>query len=166
MAAQIITKEDLDEFREKLLNDLKGLLSKSPNEPAKWLKSYQVKNLLKISPGTLQNLRINGTLRFTKIGGILYYKYEDIIKVLEGNEAGGNDKLKKRQRRLDSENVLDGQVYPERAHLKTGVALMGHLDQKRRFSLIEISPVKVRQKSKSQTGLDFNHQCILAHCPA
>lgn len=96
MAAQIITKEDLDEFREKLLNDLKGLLSKSPNEPAKWLKSYQVKNLLKISPGTLQNLRINGTLRFTKIGGILYYKYEDIIKVLEGNEAGGNDKLKKR----------------------------------------------------------------------
>jgi hypothetical protein len=43
-----------------------------------------VKNLLKISPGTLQNLRMNGTLRFTKIGGILYYKYEDIIEVLEG----------------------------------------------------------------------------------
>ncbi len=26
------------------------------------------------SPGTLQNLRVNGTLRFTKIGGIHYYK--------------------------------------------------------------------------------------------
>ena len=87
MAAQIITKEDLDEFREKLLNDIKGLLGKSPNEPAKWLKSYQVKNMLKISPGTLQNLRVNRVLSYTKIGGIIYYKYEDIIKVLEGNKS-------------------------------------------------------------------------------
>lgn len=86
MATEIITKEDLDEFRELLLNDIKVLLGKSPSDQPKWLKSYQVKNLLKISPGTLQNLRVNGTLRFTKIGGILYYKYEDIIKVLEGND--------------------------------------------------------------------------------
>ncbi len=87
MAAEIITKEDLDEFREILLNDIKALLGKSPNEPSKWLKSYQVKNLLKISPGTLQNLRVNGTLRFSKIGGILYCKYEDIVRVLEGEKA-------------------------------------------------------------------------------
>jgi hypothetical protein len=97
MAAQIITKEDLDEFREKLFNDIKGLLGKSPSEPAKWLKSYQVKNLLKISPGTLQNLRVNGTLRFTKIGGILYYKYEDIMQVLEGNHRSETDKPGRRQ---------------------------------------------------------------------
>ena len=84
MAAQIITKEDLDEFREKLLIEIRILLGKSPDEPKKWLKSYQVKNLLKISPGTLQNLRTNGTLPFTKIGGILYYKQEDIMKILEG----------------------------------------------------------------------------------
>ena len=87
MAAEIITKEDLDEFREMLLNDIKAMLGKSSGEPLKWLKSYQVKNLLKISPGTLQNLRVNGTLRFTKIGGILYYKYEDIMRVLEGEKA-------------------------------------------------------------------------------
>jgi len=86
MAAEIITREDLNEFRELLLNDIKALLGKSPSDHPKWIKSYQVKNLLKISPGTLQNLRVNGTLRFTKIGGILYYKYEDIIKVLEGND--------------------------------------------------------------------------------
>lgn len=85
MSAEIITKEDLNEFREILLNDIKVLLGKSPTESPKWLKSYQVKNLLKISPGTLQNLRVNGTLRFTKIGGILYYKYEDIMRVLEGD---------------------------------------------------------------------------------
>jgi Helix-turn-helix domain len=86
MAAEIITKEDLEIFREKLLKDIKGLLGKGAGEePKKWLKSYQVKNLLKISNGTLQNLRVNGTIRFTKIGGILYYKYEDIMRLLDGD---------------------------------------------------------------------------------
>ncbi len=84
MATEIITKVDLDEFRDNLLKDIKSLLGQ-PEQPPKWLKSYQVKNMLKISPGTLQNLRINGTLKYTKIGGILYYKQEDIQKVLEGN---------------------------------------------------------------------------------
>ncbi len=86
MAAEIITKEDLNEFGEKLLGEIKRVLGKSTEEPKKWLKSYQVKNLLKISSGTLQNLRTNGTLSFTKIGGIIYYKQEDIMKVLEGNQ--------------------------------------------------------------------------------
>ncbi|RWY46193.1 helix-turn-helix domain-containing protein [Mucilaginibacter gilvus] len=86
MATEIITKEDLNEFRELLLNDLKNLFQGKPiSENSKWLKSYQVKNLLKISPGTLQTLRVNGTLNYTKIGGILYYKYEDIQRLLYGN---------------------------------------------------------------------------------
>jgi hypothetical protein len=87
MAAEIINKDDLNEFRELLLNDFKALLQgKQPQENAKWLKSYQVKNMLKISPGTLQNLRVNGTIRYTKIGGILYYKQEDIQRLLEGKQ--------------------------------------------------------------------------------
>ncbi|HEY8781191.1 MAG TPA: helix-turn-helix domain-containing protein [Mucilaginibacter sp.] len=87
MAAQIITKEDLDEFGEKLLQEIKALLGKPTDEPRKWLKSYQVKNMLRISPGTLQNLRVNGTLGFTRIGGILYYKYDDIVKMMEGKKT-------------------------------------------------------------------------------
>ena len=87
MAAEIITKEDLEQFEERLINQFKVLLAGRADEPKKWLKSYQVRNLLKISPGTLQNLRVNGTLRYTRIGGILYYKYEDILQVLEGKPA-------------------------------------------------------------------------------
>jgi hypothetical protein len=85
MAAEIITKEDLQEFGEKLFNQMRALISgSSTEEPRKFIKSYQVKNLLKISNNTLQTLRDNGTIPFTKIGGILYYNYEDIMKVLKG----------------------------------------------------------------------------------
>jgi hypothetical protein len=83
MPIEIITKADLEEFRLKLLEDIK-LIGGQPAEPKKWLKSYQVRNLLKISPGTLQTLRVNGALPYTKVGGIMYYKYDDIQKLLEG----------------------------------------------------------------------------------
>lgn len=86
MAAEIITKEDLNEFGERLITQIKGLLGKGTEEPKKWLKSYQVRNMLKISPGTLQNLRVKGTIGYSKIGGIIYYKLEDINRVLEGNK--------------------------------------------------------------------------------
>ncbi|WP_421878262.1 helix-turn-helix domain-containing protein [Marinoscillum sp.] len=43
-----------------------------------------------MSPGTLQNLRINGTLPFTKIGGVIYYDYQDIHKMLTENRVHNN----------------------------------------------------------------------------
>ncbi|MCA0957493.1 helix-turn-helix domain-containing protein [Muricauda ruestringensis] len=86
MGATIITTEDLMEFKLELLEDIKQLLQNQNGQPAKkWLKSPEVRELLGISPGTLQNLRINGTLPFTKIGGVLYYDYQEIMQVLEQN---------------------------------------------------------------------------------
>jgi len=85
MSVEIITKEDLSEFENRLLAEIKKLLSGGEKDGAKqWLKSGEVRKLLKISPGTLQNLRINGTLAFTRVGSIIYYRLEDINKVLEG----------------------------------------------------------------------------------
>lgn len=78
---QPITKRDLLNFSNALLNEIKTMVGKEEQLPS-WLKSAEVRKLLKISPGTLQNLRINGTLNFTRIGGIIYYKYEDILKIL------------------------------------------------------------------------------------
>lgn len=84
MAIEVVTKDDLQSFRTELLQDLKQILSHAiPKKPKQWLKSQEVRKLLKISPGTLQNLRINGTLRYTKIGGLIYYSYEDIELLLE-----------------------------------------------------------------------------------
>lgn len=87
MAAEIITVEDLQVFKTELINDIKDLLKELKGQPnKKWLKSYEVRELLNISPGTLQNLRINGTLPFTKIGGVMYYDYADIQNMLQANK--------------------------------------------------------------------------------
>lgn len=85
MAVNIVTKEDLIEFRHQLLDDLKNIIHTKPAKQKQWLKSSEVRKLLKISPGTLQNLRINGTLSFTKIGSIIYYNYDDIEALLDSN---------------------------------------------------------------------------------
>ena len=86
MAATTITTDDLREFRMELLDDIKELLSNQSSTFSKrWLKSPEVRDLLGISPGTLQNLRINGTLPYTKVGGVLYYDYKEIMTVMEEN---------------------------------------------------------------------------------
>jgi len=87
MPAEIVTSDDLREFKVELFRELKRMLLEHHGQPAKkWLKSYEIRKLLGISPGTLQNLRVNGTLPFTKIGGVLFYDYEDIRKMLEPSQ--------------------------------------------------------------------------------
>jgi hypothetical protein len=88
MPAQILTTEDLYVFKNDLIDEFKKLLRQNGIQPVKkWLKSPEVRKLLSISPGTLQNMRINGTLPFTKIGGVIYYDYEDIQKMLQSNKT-------------------------------------------------------------------------------
>ena len=81
MAVSIITKEDLQEFKTELLEEIKNLFHIKTSEQKLWLRSSEVKELLKISSGTLQNLRVNGTLRFSRVGSTLYYNYQDIEKL-------------------------------------------------------------------------------------
>ncbi|EKT3958533.1 helix-turn-helix domain-containing protein [Flavobacterium psychrophilum] len=87
MAIEVITREDLNEFRILLLADLKEILQTKTQLIKQWLKSSEVRKLLNISSGTLQNLRINGTLSYTKVGGTMYYAYSDIEKLLNGNKV-------------------------------------------------------------------------------
>lgn len=86
MAIEVLTKDDLNQFKTELFAEISKLLVATPQNKQKWLKSKEVLELLTISPGTLQNLRINGTLTFTKIGGTIYYDQEDINKLLERNK--------------------------------------------------------------------------------
>jgi hypothetical protein len=52
---------------------------------ADWLDSQDVMQALHISPRTLQTLRTNGTLPFSRIGNKLYYRKQDILKILSDN---------------------------------------------------------------------------------
>jgi len=86
MNVELITRDDLREFKNDLLKEIKQIMQPGQGQSKQWLKSVEVRKLLNISPGTLQNLRINDTLRYTKIGGMMYYKLEDIHKLLEGGQ--------------------------------------------------------------------------------
>ena len=79
----IITKDDLETFKQDLIKEITSLIKPQTSDVKQWLRSTEVRNFLKISPATLQNFRVNGTLSFTKVGGIFFYKYDDIMKVLE-----------------------------------------------------------------------------------
>ena len=88
MPTEIVTTDDLRELKTDLLQEFKKLLNEHHGQPAKkWLKSWEVRKLLGISPGTLQNLRVNGSLPYTKVGGNIFYDYEDIRKMLEENQV-------------------------------------------------------------------------------
>ncbi len=87
MPTQVATTDDLRELKVEMLQSIKTMLEEINVKPVKkWLKSPDVRKMLGISPGTLQTLRINGTLPYTKMGGALYYDYEDIQNILSENK--------------------------------------------------------------------------------
>jgi hypothetical protein len=94
MPQQIITLEDLEQFRVRLLQDMKLLFQPTQNTTKQWLRSSELRKMLGISHGTLQNLRITGVLPYRKIGGIMFYNYEDILRLLE---KGSSSELKKQK---------------------------------------------------------------------
>ncbi len=92
MAATIITQEDLHQFKTELFEELKKLIppKEDPTQTNRWLKSHQVQRMLSISPGTLQNLRINGTIPYSKIGGVIFYSEEDINEIMKHSKRNVN----------------------------------------------------------------------------
>ena len=73
MKMDIITMEDLRQFKIELLQEMKGIIGQGTEnqQNGEWLRSAQVRKMLNITAGTLQNLRINGTLPYRKDGGTM-----------------------------------------------------------------------------------------------
>ena len=86
MAAEIITREDLQLFRIQLLDEIKEFICQlKKDNSASVSEGYKTKHVRKIldcSNGKLQSLRVSGKLRCNKVGGTLYYKREDVQKLL------------------------------------------------------------------------------------
>lgn len=87
MPHEIITLQDLQHFRLQLMQDLKELIAQPAHQNKQWLKSSEVRKMLGISHGTLQNLRIKNVLPYRKIGGLMFYKYDEIMQLLESGSS-------------------------------------------------------------------------------
>lgn len=83
---QILTIGDLENFKVELLAEITRLLQDRPTSATKeWLRTSEIRAMLGVSAGTLQNLRITGKLSFTKLNGIVFYKYQDVMLLLDEN---------------------------------------------------------------------------------
>ena len=85
MGVEIVTKEDLQLLRMQLVDDFITLIIQVrpvSNDTIEGYKTKHVRKLLDCSTNKLQSLRIAGKLRFKKIGGTIYYKKEDVKKLL------------------------------------------------------------------------------------
>jgi len=85
MNLEIITKEDLNDFGKNLIEEIKKIILAEKPVLKKHLKGHEVRKMLGISQGTLQNLRLNGTLPYTKLGNIYFYLSETIEKLMSDN---------------------------------------------------------------------------------
>jgi len=82
MQINIATKEDLESLKASLLDEVKKMLESKVSTPKPWLRTKEARDLLNVSAGTLGNHRSKGLLHPKKIGGILYYSYEEIQKLM------------------------------------------------------------------------------------
>lgn len=81
-----VTLADLQQLKADLLREIKKLAGNQPALPPRpWLKSHEVRRLLKISHGTLQHLRDSGKLKFSKVGGIMFYDVRDIEEMISNS---------------------------------------------------------------------------------
>lgn len=78
---EIATKADIEELMQAV-QQLKTLIV-APQMDQKFLRSADVRKLLNISDSSLQRLRINRYLPANKINGTWYYKYDDIVRMLD-----------------------------------------------------------------------------------
>ncbi|WP_426330071.1 helix-turn-helix domain-containing protein [Pedobacter sp. R-06] len=85
MNIEILTKEDLANFGTLLLEEIKKIVAIEEPVKKKFLKGYEVRKVLGVSQGTLQNLRLNGTLPYSKIGSIYYYNAKIVENLMNGN---------------------------------------------------------------------------------
>lgn len=91
MDVHVLSNQELERFKRELLDEIRSMLSQRTDESTakQWLRSAEVRKMLGISPGTLQNLRVNGTLPYRKIGGSMFYARQDIERMMKGGSVNG-----------------------------------------------------------------------------
>lgn len=84
-----ITIDDLAEFKSMLRSIEKRLesLQSEANLAKQWLRTEEAAKYLSLSPSQIHNLKVNGTITCSKLGGTNYYNKEEIDNYLK-NQGG------------------------------------------------------------------------------
>ncbi len=97
MQISVITKEDLEVFKNDLLGEMEKILKSHKlkteqtaigNFPKdrKWIKSTEARKMLNISQGTFHKLKINGIIPYSRIGIICLYDYDELLKFIKAKK--------------------------------------------------------------------------------
>lgn len=82
----IISKDVFEEMVGKFnrfsdrVNEILG--KREEGRLSRWMDNQDVCQQLRISPRTLQTLRDNGTLAYSQIGHKIFYKSEDVLRIV------------------------------------------------------------------------------------
>lgn len=82
----IISKDVFEEMVGKFnrfsdrVNEILG--KREEGRLSRWIDNQEVCQQLRISPRTLQTLRDNGTLSYSQIGHKIFYKSEDVLRIV------------------------------------------------------------------------------------
>ena len=95
MPANIITTDDLREFKTELIEQLKDIIS-TPRGTAgqkRFLKTSELQEALGLSASTIHQLRIMRILPYTKVSGVIFYDWEDIVVMMQKNKKIAKPKV-------------------------------------------------------------------------
>ena len=85
-----ITKADLRQMHLLLINEIREMINSRETKgniaAPEWMRSREIRKILNISAGTLQNLRIQGKIRHKKVMGSYYYKRSDLDMLFKEEE--------------------------------------------------------------------------------
>jgi len=87
MSVKILTTDDLESFKKELFSELRQVFSAKQKlelskQQREWLRTKEVCSLMGISLSKLQYMRNNGEIKFTRIGGTIFYSTNDIQQML------------------------------------------------------------------------------------
>ncbi|WP_445665135.1 helix-turn-helix domain-containing protein [Fodinibius sp. AD559] len=85
--SEILTVEKFKSLMQEFISDIEAIVNRPVSEEKEWLRTKEAADYLSISSSQLHNLKAEGIISCTKLGGTNYYDRKEIDKVLEANKA-------------------------------------------------------------------------------
>jgi hypothetical protein len=83
MQDRVATISDLIAMKLALIAEIQKITGAQQQPPGEYLRSREVRGILKISAASLQSLRISGKLSPVKIGGLWYYHSKEVHQLFK-----------------------------------------------------------------------------------